>query len=425
MMKAQMPILFRLAPVAILAMTTASRGEILVSESFTGYVTGDLNGQATRATGLAGNWSGGSIHHKVLGTGLAMTGVHSSGGSVNLASGGNFTYRATAALASVLPVNVQLYGCYLFTTTTHTNARTVGSLALGSTATNNDGNASFVWAGNGYNSSNATESPGVRAQGTNLWSTPSVQLVAGETYLMVFAFSGQTQQTTAWVLNQAQITHQLAADTLDPATLSAAVTGTGEAEVVWTGTQTAATALGAMSYLHLFGLQSSTAANASFSFTWDEFRVSDISLRQAVTDPGAPPPDAYSTWRANFPEMAGESGDPLEDHDGDGIVNLLEFVLGGDPILYTTGIYPQETLNEDSLVFNFLRTTASQGGPQVEFRWSADLVNWTSVAIGTVNSGPHAGGVSVLVTGESVEVRVPRTNAAGGKLYGKLAVTQP
>ena len=267
-----------LASLAFLCLTGTSPAALIVQESFDGYAVGDLSGQAANGLGLTGNWEG-AAELKYQSPGLSMTGVYSSGGSANLNSGGNFSLQASASFGAALPTG-QLYGGYLFSTTTHTNARTVGALTVGS-ATDTDNNASFVWAGNGYNSSNSMEGPNIRAEGTGT-PPPTVSLTGDQTYLMLFEFNAGTQMTTAWVLNQGQITNFLNSNGLISSTLNGAAEGTGNSEVVWKGSVTGAN-IGVMSHLNLRGLQG--ANNPTFNYQWDEFRVSDTSLLEAVTVP--------------------------------------------------------------------------------------------------------------------------------------------
>ena len=44
-------------------------------------------------------------------------------------------------------------------------------------------------------------------------------------------------------------------------------------------------------------------------------------------------PDAYSTWRAQRPALAGPDGQPKADFDGDELPNAVEFLCGTDPLL--------------------------------------------------------------------------------------------
>ncbi|MGE9268203.1 MAG: hypothetical protein ACQKBY_08900 [Verrucomicrobiales bacterium] len=263
-------------PLSLLAMTTASQAVIVVSESFAGYQAGNLNGQAALGAGLSGSWTG-DTDFQHLATGLSLSGMSSSGGSANMNSGGNAAKTISVSFASALS-NGPLFGSYLFSTTTHANARTVGALMVGG-ASDSDGTASFAWAGNGYNSSNSFEGPNIRAEGTAS-PLPGSSLTGGETYLMLFQFNGATGESSAWVLSQAQLTNFSA--TLDAATLDSAALGAGANEVTWKASVDG-DAADPMTDLILLGLQSTS--NGSFSYTWDEFRISDTSLAEAVAIP--------------------------------------------------------------------------------------------------------------------------------------------
>lgn len=283
----------RLGALALLTLATTSRGALVIAESFSGgYAVGSLTGQNATGYGLSGAWAqtgtGPNLEYRT--TGLEMTGVHSSGGSVAQTTGGtanNNSRTATAAFGSSLPTG-QLYGSYLFSTTTHNpDSRSLGLVAVGPSGSN-DGTTTadqgtFAWAGNTFNSANSnnsSEGPGVRAGGSG-WVNPGVSLTTGATYLMLFEFNATSGQTVAWVLDQAQLTHHLTADSLTNASLSAAGIGTDSDQVIWTGSASAANGIGALSHLHLIGL----ARNADFAYVWDEFRVSDSSLLESVTIP--------------------------------------------------------------------------------------------------------------------------------------------
>jgi fibronectin-binding autotransporter adhesin len=105
-------------------------------------------------------------------------------------------------------------------------------------------------------------------------------------------------------------------------------------------------------------------------------------------------------------------GDP----DNDGISNLLEYVLGGDPRVSDTGILPKQKIEAGFLVLSYKRSDASEGDTQQSGQWSTDLVNWNSI-------------VPVLVSengtdADDMEIRIPLSNAVNGKLFGRLQVSQ-
>lgn len=278
--KAAIPSALHFTLAAFAAMSMTSHAVLLVSESFNNYTDGGLNGQAATGLGLTGNWNSTTAPFQRQANGLSMSGAYSSAGSMVLSGSGTTTHKITAEFANALPTG-QLFGSYLFSTTAHTDSRSVGLTAVGA-AGDNDNTASFVWAGNSYYSPStgnpAIEGPGLRAEGSS-WGTPSSTINGGETYLMLFAFEGSTGTTTAWVLSQSQLTYHLSG-TFDSAALNLANIGSEAAGVVWRGSATGAAA-GAMTHLSMLALP----RNPSFEFVWDEFRVSDLSLLETVTIP--------------------------------------------------------------------------------------------------------------------------------------------
>ncbi|GAA5483429.1 hypothetical protein [Haloferula sargassicola] len=264
--------------IPLLGFSAAAHAAVLVNESFTGYTGTDLFGNAATGLGLTGNWSG-SGFFKNQATSLSMTGVANQGGSLALNLVTTSGKQASVELSAPLPTTT-LYGSYLFNTTlAASNARTVGGIGVGSPG-DNDNSASFVWSGNGYNSSNGIEGPNLRAEGSGT-PLPTVSLVDGQTYVMLFEFSATAQTTSAWVLNEAQLGNFYGS--LDAATLNAAATDTEAATgVAWRGTATGG-AVGSMSSLLLFGYTPN--ASGDIVYQWDEIRISDTSLLESVSVP--------------------------------------------------------------------------------------------------------------------------------------------
>ncbi len=99
-----------------------------------------------------------------------------------------------------------------------------------------------------------------------------------------------------------------------------------------------------------------------------------------ATNPSA---TEYQTWRAdNFTEsdlldarISGDGADP----DFDGLVNLLEFALGGEPKTANPQIQPTSAVSDfsgtDSLEFSYLRRTPASGLLYVP-ETSSDLKTW-------------------------------------------------
>ena len=116
--------------------------------------------------------------------------------------------------------------------------------------------------------------------------------------------------------------------------------------------------------------------------------------------------------------------DPTLDSDGDGVSNLLEFVLGSNPIVPDAAGLPVAKYavvgGVDSLVYTFYPAT-NLGGVTWVVETSTDLVNWTTAANGvngvTVAVSPYNASANRAV------VTIPRT--AGNSLFARLRATVP
>jgi len=141
--------------------------------------------------------------------------------------------------------------------------------------------------------------------------------------------------------------------------------------------------------------------------------------------------DPYSDWASAKGLTAANNG-PEMDPDQDGISNLLEFILGGNPLANDRGILPQATVTATDFVFTFNRSDASEKISTLNFQWSTNFGTWNDVLIGATSSAANANGVSVAVSegdpasaDDAVTVTVPRANAPDGRLFGRLRATQP
>ncbi|MFD0893870.1 autotransporter-associated beta strand repeat-containing protein [Luteolibacter ambystomatis] len=137
----------------------------------------------------------------------------------------------------------------------------------------------------------------------------------------------------------------------------------------------------------------------------------------------------YASWATaqgltGAPGFESGAGD---DPDHDGILNLLEYVLGGNPLASSSGVTPHLAVNPTSYVFTFTRNTDSKSDVTLNFEYGTGLSAWTAVAIGAANSGPDANGVTINVAAgspETITVTVPRTLSGSGKLFGRLKATK-
>ena len=143
-----------------------------------------------------------------------------------------------------------------------------------------------------------------------------------------------------------------------------------------------------------------------------------------VTVTGEPDGDPYVAWIDSFtpnpllPDDASKL--PTADPDGDGIANLMEYVLaGGNPVVASLSILPTVASVGDDLVLSYTRNDESEADTTQVGQWTADLTTgvWTDVTPVVVNeNGPLA---------DDMTVTVPKSNAVNGKLFLRLKATMP
>ncbi|MEO7100119.1 MAG: autotransporter-associated beta strand repeat-containing protein, partial [Luteolibacter sp.] len=138
----------------------------------------------------------------------------------------------------------------------------------------------------------------------------------------------------------------------------------------------------------------------------------------------------YQSWaQTNITNInpsadATATGDP----DKDGVTNLMEFILGGNPLASSTSILPTLAVNATNFVFTFNRSDESEAEAALQFQWGTSLAAWPNVlTVGAASAPADGNGVVVSVNEGSpttnpdvITVTIPRTNALAGKLFGRL-----
>jgi hypothetical protein len=134
-----------------------------------------------------------------------------------------------------------------------------------------------------------------------------------------------------------------------------------------------------------------------------------------AAEPAPPSYSSYATWISGFP--VGDTT-PGGDPDGDGVANLLEFVLNGNPGRADAASLDALSSGSD-LVFSFARRVDSIGATTQIFQYGYDLDSWTDIPLAAgpmVALGTPSGGL------QSVIVTIPRNGAA--RILGRLKVTK-
>ncbi len=145
---------------------------------------------------------------------------------------------------------------------------------------------------------------------------------------------------------------------------------------------------------------------------------------------------AFADWMGgyDFSAFPGADLSAAGDADGDGIANAIEFVIGNAPNASKVENLPtiQRVTNPagvpagEYLKFSYRRTTASVAAEAISaVQYDTDLVGtWTTAVNGT-------DGVFIMETadgaipGDIVDVYLPKSLEAGGKLFTRLSVVVP
>jgi hypothetical protein len=123
-----------------------------------------------------------------------------------------------------------------------------------------------------------------------------------------------------------------------------------------------------------------------------------------VAEPG------YYSWALGFPGLA--ETNPEADPDADGALNLMEYVLGGDPRTASPPRTLAQSLEEDHLVLEYSRSDASQLDTIQTGQWSTDLTHWEDIPPILIDDNGSAP--------DCMEIRIPLSYSKGGRLFGRM-----
>ncbi len=132
------------------------------------------------------------------------------------------------------------------------------------------------------------------------------------------------------------------------------------------------------------------------------------------------PSSPYSAWSSDLANglTAGVNDGATQDPDNDGVSNLLEFVLGGNPMVSSTGILPVLAVDANNFVFTFNRKDESESEVTLTFQHGSDLSAWTDVAIGAGAALPIVNVVENDASPDTVTVTIPK--GINTKLFGRV-----
>ncbi len=136
-----------------------------------------------------------------------------------------------------------------------------------------------------------------------------------------------------------------------------------------------------------------------------------------ITVPG------FNAWAtaAGLDGTTGKESGPSDDPDRDGVTNLMEFVLDGNPLSASAAQQPTQSVTADALVLSFKRRDDSESTVIQTVQYSTDLNTWNDIAIGASSAG------AVTITendaaADDVSVSVPKSG--NSSLFVRLKVQQ-
>lgn len=139
----------------------------------------------------------------------------------------------------------------------------------------------------------------------------------------------------------------------------------------------------------------------------------------------------YSAWAASMglDGTPGKENGYNDDPDKDGIANLTEFYLDGNPLGSNQSILPVSSLDATFLTLVFKRRDDAEADVTGQFLdYGSNLTGWTSVALGATSATNGSGVVVTVVengaAADDITVKIPRTLATGNGLFGRVRVTK-
>lgn len=165
-------------------------------------------------------------------------------------------------------------------------------------------------------------------------------------------------------------------------------------------------------------LSGTPTAAGTFSFT---AMVTDSASATATQSLSVSMVEPLSTWLTSYNLS---TADGSLDSDGDGTVNALEYLLGGDPTVIDDSILPtvtQTTLNGSAAILFSFKARTDIGNLAWSVRYNSDLsTTWTTAVNNvdgvTISSSAYATGIN------QVDVTLPATDT---KRFVRLDVTIP
>jgi hypothetical protein len=140
----------------------------------------------------------------------------------------------------------------------------------------------------------------------------------------------------------------------------------------------------------------------------------------------------FTTWieqpAFNTPPLTAAEKLPNADPDNDGIQNLVEYALNGNPVVSSQTILPMLDSSGTTFVFDYNRFDDSLTDTVQTFEYGSNLTGWTPILVPTASDTVGAATVTVIpgTPTDAISISIPKAVAgASGKLFGRLRVVKP
>ena len=129
----------------------------------------------------------------------------------------------------------------------------------------------------------------------------------------------------------------------------------------------------------------------------------------------------FSVWAASHAGLSDSTA--LGDPDKDGIPNVLEYVLNGNPAVASAAVLPMVSQNASSFLFSFSRAAASAEDTTQVFQYSTNLSSWTEVSLTPPTDAKVTLGAVDSAGIQPVTVTIPKQGDMS--MFGRLKVVKP
>jgi alpha-tubulin suppressor-like RCC1 family protein len=135
----------------------------------------------------------------------------------------------------------------------------------------------------------------------------------------------------------------------------------------------------------------------------------------------AEPTEGYIAWMSEQVEVADQTDSA--DGDGDGLPNLMEYYLNGNPATPSLEMRPTVGTSGSDFVFSFNRKASMAGELAGFFDWSTDLIHWHPVELVTEPANGVTYGEVDEEGMEPVSIKVPM--GENSRMFGRLRLNRP